>query len=81
MNPPEPNPTPGPSSHHPERSLTRALVWIGVAGLTAGVAFAVARALIAAQRPPDDPTSLRIQQLIDEANALLKTLDEQKHSA
>jgi len=37
--------------------------------------------LALARRPPDDPTSQRIQQLIDEANSLLKTLDEQRNSA
>ncbi len=64
---------------------SRALIWVGlglsVAGLGAAVAYAVARAMVGARRLPDDPTSQRIQQLIDEANALLKTLDDQKHSA
>jgi hypothetical protein len=32
-------------------------------------------------RRPADPTSERIQLLIDEANHLLKTLDEQRNSA
>lgn len=59
-------------------NVTRTLVWIGVAGLSAALAFTVARALLA--RRPADPTSQRIQQLIDEANQLLKTLDDQKHS-
>ncbi len=72
------------SESRPERP-SRALIWIGlglsVAGLGAAVAYAVARAVIGARRLPDDPTSQRIQQLIDEANALLKTLDDQKHSA
>ena len=60
-------------------NLTRTLIWIGVAGLGAAVAFTVARALLS--RRPADPTSLRIQQLIDEANHLLKTLDEQRNTA
>lgn len=68
-----------------ERGGSRALVWIGVglsvAGLGAAIAYAVARAVIGTRRLPDDPTSQRIQQLIDEANALLKTLDDQKNSA
>ena len=68
-----------------ERGPSRALVWIGVglsvAGLGAAVAYAIARAVVGTRRLPDDPTSQRIQQLIDEANALLKTLDDQKHSA
>ena len=75
----------GPDSSRPEdredHRLTRTLVWIGVAGLAAGLALTIARALVVARRPPDDPTSQRIQQLIDEANSLLKTLDEQRHSA
>jgi hypothetical protein len=58
--------------------LTRTLVWIGVAGLSAALAFTVVRALIS--RQPADPTSQRIQQLIDEANHLLKTLDDQRHT-
>jgi hypothetical protein len=59
-------------------NLTRTLVWIGVAGLSAALAFTVVRALVS--RQPADPTSQRIQQLIDEANQLLKTLDDQRHT-
>jgi len=59
-------------------NITRTLVWIGVAGLSAALAFTVVRALLA--RQPADPTSERIQQLIDEANQLLKTLDDQRHT-
>ncbi len=59
-------------------NITRTLVWIGVAGLSAALAFTVVRALLA--RQPVDPTSERIQQLIDEANQLLKTLDDQRHT-
>lgn len=59
--------------------LTRALIWVGVAGLSAAVAFTVVRILM--NRRPADPTSQRIQTLIDEANHLLKTLDEQRHTA
>lgn len=61
-------------------NLTRTLLWIGVAGLGAAVAFTVVRALMTRNRPAD-PTSQRIQELIDEANQLLKTLDEQRHTA
>lgn len=61
-----------------DANITRALVWIGVAGLSAALAFTVVRAMLA--RQPADPTSQRIQQLIDEANQLLKTLDDQKHT-
>lgn len=59
--------------------LTRTLIWVGVAGIGAAVAFTVVRALL--NRRPADPTSERIQQLIDEANHLLKTLDEQRNTA
>jgi len=61
------------------RNLTRTLMWVGVASLGAAVTFAVLRMLL--RRRPADPTSERIQQLIDEANHLLKTLDEQRNSA
>jgi hypothetical protein len=53
-------------------------VGLSVAGLGAAVAFALARSVLGARRLADDPTSQRIQQLIDEANSLLKTLDEQR---
>ncbi|MEO9170137.1 MAG: hypothetical protein ABI282_07340 [Candidatus Baltobacteraceae bacterium] len=59
--------------------LTRTLIWIGVAGLGAALAFTVVRTLM--NRRPADPTSQRIQELIDEANHLLKTLDEQRNTA
>ena len=59
-------------------NVTRTLVWIGIAGLSAALAFTVVRALLS--RQPPDPTSQRIQQLIDEANTLLKTLDDQRHT-
>lgn len=61
------------------RNLARTLMWVGVAGIGAVVAFTVVRALV--NRRPADPTSERIQQLIDEANHLLKTLDEQRNTA
>ncbi len=57
-------------------SIARTLIWVGVAGLSAALAFALIRAAIS--RRPADPTSRRIQQLIDEANQLLKTLDDQR---
>ena len=60
-----------------DANVTRTLVWIGVAGLSAALAFTVVRAMLV--RRPVDPTSQRIQHLIDEANQLLKTLDDQRH--
>jgi hypothetical protein len=62
----------------PSQEHLRTLLWIGAAGLVAGVALGVAVALIRQRRPEPDETSRRIQQLIDEANQLLKTLDEQR---
>jgi hypothetical protein len=67
------------SEERREAKLTRTLIWIGVAGLGAALAFTVVRVLM--NRRPADPTSERIQQLIDEANHLLKTLDEQRNTA
>lgn len=67
-----------PPSGDRDGNITRALVWIGVAGLSAALAFTVVRAMLT--RQPPDPTSQRIQQLIDEANQLLKTLDDQRHT-
>ena len=66
-------------SEERQTNLTRTLMWIGVAGLGAALAFTVVRVMMS--RRPVDPTSERIQQLIDEANHLLKTLDEQRNSA
>jgi hypothetical protein len=78
-----------PDSHsEPERleeeeRLARLLFWIGlgagVAALGATLAYIFIRIAAAGRR--EDPTTQRIQQLIDEANSLLKALDEQRHSA
>ncbi|MBV8727105.1 MAG: hypothetical protein JO233_04910 [Candidatus Eremiobacteraeota bacterium] len=68
--------TPQPDNSDGHGHLTRTLIWVGIAGLSAALAFTVLRALL--NRQPVDPTSRRIQQLIDEANQLLRTLDEQK---
>ena len=69
-----------PTEHESDgsASLTKTLVWIGVAGLSAALAFTVVRAVL--NRRPVDPTSARIQQLIDEANQLLRTLDDQRNA-
>lgn len=59
------------------------MIWItasiGLAGLTAALAYTIFR--LATSESQEDPTTQRIQQLIDEANSLLKALDEQRHSA
>jgi hypothetical protein len=59
-----------------EAALKRALLFIGIAAASAGLAYAIVRATLT--RPPVDPATERIQQLIDEANRLLKQLDEKK---
>lgn len=68
---------------HQERGLARILFWIGlgvsVAAVGATLAYVSLR-LASAQRR-EDPTTQRIQELIDEANSLLKALDDQRHSA
>ncbi|MBC5811123.1 MAG: hypothetical protein GIW95_09800 [Candidatus Eremiobacteraeota bacterium] len=57
-------------------SLKRTLWFIGIAAVTAGIAYAVVR--IATAKPQQDPTTERIQSLIDEANQLLKQLDDKQ---
>ncbi len=57
--------------------VRKALLWIGaVSAVSAVAAFVVVRATVG--RPKHDPTSDRIQSLIDEANTLLKQLDQKK---
>jgi hypothetical protein len=62
---------------------SRKMIWIaagiGVAALAAALAYTIYRLTTTETR--EDPTTQRIQQLIDEANSLLKALDEQRHSA
>ena len=62
---------------------SRTLLWIGVgAGVAAVTALAVYAVVhFTADNRRDDPTTVRIQELIDEANSLLKALDDQRHSA
>ncbi|HEY2476212.1 MAG TPA: hypothetical protein VGI19_15600 [Candidatus Cybelea sp.] len=62
---------------------SRRMMWIGVGvgvvGLAAALTYAIFR--LASDESREDPTTQRIQELIDEANSLLKALDEQRHSA
>jgi hypothetical protein len=66
------SPEPGRSN----ATLTRTLVWVGIASASAALTFFLVRASM--RRTPADETSERIQTLIDEANRLLRTLDEKK---
>ena len=64
---------------NPTNVAARTAIWTGVAlgaAATATIAFFVVRALWK-KRPPDE-TSERIQSLIDEANRLIRTLEEKK---
>jgi hypothetical protein len=65
-----------PAQRTSSSAAWRILAFVGIAAVSAGVAFALIR--LSTQRPPPDPTGERIQALIDEANRLLKTLDDQK---
>ncbi len=83
MQAPEKTPEPTQDEDSSEGRLLRTLLWIGlgagIAGL--GVAIVYVSLRLASSERRDDPTSQRIQQLIDEANTLLKALDDQRHSA
>ncbi len=54
--------------------LLRTFLILGIALASAALVFAVVRATL--RRAPADPTTERIQGLIDEANRLLKQLDD-----
>jgi len=65
--------TPAPSNV----VLQRTLIGVAIAAVSAAVTFLLVRNSM--RRAPVDETSERIQSLIDEANRLLRTLDEKKH--
>lgn len=58
--------------------LRRTLLFAGIAAVSAGIAFLAVRATM--RQPPSDPTTERIEALIDEANRLLRELDDQKRA-
>ena len=66
-----------PETHQSgDATAKRLIFWLGVAGVSAAVTFLVIRATV--RRAPTDPTTQRIEALIDEANRLLRALEEQK---
>jgi hypothetical protein len=79
----EPRPEHDRLENDDDGALMRTLFWVGlgvgVAALGATLAYLAFR--IASAQRRGDPTTQRIQQLIDEANSLLKALDDQRHSA
>ena len=60
--------------------IGRTLAWLGIAGASAALTFFVLRATVMSRHVPNDETTDRIQALIDEANRLIKTLDEKKQA-
>jgi H+/gluconate symporter-like permease len=74
-----PPPAAEPAAGSRANVAARTAIWTGVAlgaAATATVAFFIVRAMWK-KRPPDE-TSERIQTLIDEANRLIRTLEEKK---
>lgn len=74
-----------PSSAHESSKpaalpLSRTLMWLGIAGASAALTFVIVRAAMARTGPPSDEAAERIQDLIDEANRLLRTLDEKRNA-
>ena len=65
-------------------TVGRTLMWVGIglgiAGLSAAVGVVALRVALRRDLPAPDETAERIQALIDEANRLIKTLDEKKQS-
>ena len=59
-------------------ALGRTFVWLGIASASAALTFFVLRATVRPHARQSDETTERIQALIDEANRLIKTLDEKK---
>jgi hypothetical protein len=58
-------------------SVARAALYVSLIAVAAGITYAAVRGALA--RPPVDPATERIRVLIDEANRLLKELDDKRN--
>lgn len=75
------NGPPNPGAPEPEAKgggAAAAAVWIGIVGACVAVAAAYLVVRTMWNRRPPDETTERIQALIDEANRLIRTLEEKK---
>jgi hypothetical protein len=75
----EEDPAVSPEAGEPVRKGSgggRLALVLGLTAISAVAAYLVVRKAL--DKAPADPTTERIQSLIDEANTLLKQLDEQK---
>ncbi len=83
MHSPDPRPDHERFDDGQGRRLVPIFFWVGlglgIAALGASIAYISLR--LAGGERREDPTTQRIQELIDEANSLLKALDEQRNSA
>ena len=61
--------------------VSRALLWLGVAGASAALTFVLVRTAMRGRTPALDDQAARVQGLIDEANRLIRALDEKKRDA
>ena len=69
---------PSSAAGRPHVPFGRTLVWLSNASASAALTFLVLRVTMRPQTRQSDETTVRIQALIDEANRLIKTLDEKK---
>ena len=60
------------------KNAAAAALWLGIIGAVASAAATYLLIRAFAQKRPSDETAERIQSLIDEANRLIRTLDEKK---
>ena len=76
----QPSPADKEPSSRRALPLGPTLIWLGIAAASAGLTFVLLRAAMLRNGTPSDETAERIQALIDEANRLIKTLDEKRNA-